>query len=37
MKSNVLFSRAGHEPNREAPAAFHGVGWNNLLNADFHH
>jgi hypothetical protein len=33
LGSNVLFSRAGHETNRKAPATFHGVGWNKKLDS----
>jgi hypothetical protein len=32
-RANVLFSRAGHGTNREAPPTGHGVGWNNGLEA----
>jgi hypothetical protein len=29
---NAFLSRAGHEQNREAPAAFHGVGSKKMLD-----
>jgi hypothetical protein len=33
MIHNEFLSRAGHEHNRDAPAAFHGVGSKKLLGA----
>jgi len=33
LSPNDFLSRAGHEQNREAPAAFHGVGSKKLLGS----